>query len=169
MKAIILRQLIFVRNAIYPLSAVFIPIFLFDAFVAYSVNGCRFDPLNSDYGRALDSGYYVEQTSAHQTVIFNLTIGNGVEGEPMTIPADVIEIAWNNFFILAKQQELKPRGDFPGDNLPVPDPNKFKYWIIDMVRTNRLGPMTEESFGKAVKILGLSRLRMQNPSIAKKS
>jgi hypothetical protein len=71
------------------------------------------------------------------------------------VPSKVVEIAWNDRFILAKQQEMEP------GRLHVATPAKFYYWIIDMVQTNKLGPFSEDEFKKKLVVDGLTNIELK--------
>jgi hypothetical protein len=125
--------------------------------------GCSVDPMGG-FDRALVAGYHLRCTSGGQNEITNVD-DNRLPG----VPDQVVEIAWNERFILAKQQRLKPRGDFPGDEVPVPVPGKFNYWIIDTARTNRYGPLSESEFNERATFLGQSSLKLKSILKARKS
>lgn len=128
------------------------------------MGSCSRDPLMGDFDRPLTAGYHLISTSGNQIEVTHME-----DSRYLGVPAKVVEIAWNDRFILAKQQELKSRGDFPGDTLPVPVPGKFSYWIIDTGQTNRYGPLSEKEFGEKVQSLGQTNLKLKDLFRAKKS
>jgi hypothetical protein len=115
--------------------------------------------LDSDFSVRLTGDYYLIQTSPDLTEVVNTKVGR--EG---AVPAKVIQIAWNNNVILAKQQDLENRRMFPGDRVKVPAPGKFEWWIIDTRTRTRYGPMYEAEFLTKVKALGEENLKLQNVS-----
>ena len=59
---------------------------------------------------------------------------------------------------------LKNRGDFPGDTFPVIDPGKYQFWIIDVLNTNRIGPLDENAFAAQKNTLGIfDTIKMKPP------
>jgi hypothetical protein len=115
------------------------------------------DPLIGDYDVPLTGKYRLIRTSADEVEV--AFIATEVR---RCIPAKVVGIAWNTNFIVAKQQKLKQRGDFPGDTLPVPAPGQFAYWIIDVRATNCLGPLAETDYLTKARFLGLEQLQIQD-------
>lgn len=99
------------------------------------------------------------QTSPDLTEIYNRKIG--VEGD---VPADIVEIAWNNNIIIAKQRDLEKRGMFPGDRVTVPAPGKFEWWIIDAQIQKRYGPFNETEFLTKLKAMGGDNLKLRKVS-----
>lgn len=115
--------------------------------------------LNGDFEVALPRGYVIFASSSHNVAIFNS------DGQFPEVPAKVVAVGWDNQFVLAKQQLLKNRSDFPGDSFQIPDPGKYQFWIIDLVNTNRLGPLDENMFSAERKALGVpDTIKMKPPS-----
>jgi len=110
---------------------------------------------NAIYGFELANGYEVIRTSREQVEIAHMH-----DSEHLGVPPKVVELAWNDRFVLAKQQTLGPRGDFPGDIFQVPIAGKFSYWILDGTQTkpNRYGPMAKAEFQVRVISMGLTNL-----------
>jgi len=123
------------------------------------LGGCTKDPLIGDYEVPLISKYRLIRTSADDVEVVFITTE-----VRRCVPAKVVGIAWNTNFIIAKQQKLKQRGDFPGDTLPVAAPGQFAYWIIDARTTNCLGPLTETDYLTKVRSIGLEQLQIQDVS-----
>jgi len=120
--------------------------------------GCspKSDPLVGDYDHLLTAGYYIVCTSPDDVQVLHL-----IGGSWAAIPAKVTEIAWNDNFILGKQQELKPRADFPGDTMPIPVSGKFHYWIVDIGRTNQIATLSKEAFQEKVNTIALTNLTLR--------
>ena len=110
-----------------------------------------------DFDIALPGGFTLSRESED-----NVEIVDFANGTRSGVAAKVIEIAWNERFFFAKRQALKPRGDFPGDNLPVPDSGKYDYWILDTVQTNRIGPLTETDFYRKAASLGMDKIKLKD-------
>jgi Protein of unknown function (DUF3997) len=127
------------------------------------LGACSLDPNMGDFDLALINGYYLVRTSPDSVEILHMD-----DSRHLGVPAKVVEIAWNEHFILAKQQELQPRGDFPGDTLSIPAPGKFHYWIVDTIQTNRYGPLIQKEFEDKLQSLGLSGLKLKDVSTVSK-
>ena len=124
------------------------------------LTSCGARPGSADYELALPRGYTLFRSSGHNINITHTNI------EFPEIPAKVVETGWNERFILAKQQLLKNRGDFPSDNFQVPNPGKYQFWIIDVLNTNRVGPLNEKTFNEQRKVLGVpNTLKMRPPGV----
>jgi hypothetical protein len=125
------------------------------------VFGCveGFGPGVLDYSYGVSGGYQVVRSSSHQITV--VPKPGRHDGTPPTIPPKVVEIAWDNAFILAKQQALRPRSPNGGYELPVP--GQFSYWIVDLKGPLAFGPLTEEEFRRKRAELGISqRLELKN-------
>lgn len=118
---------------------------------------CGGDPSAADYEYPLSGDFSVRRTSNHQIAIASRSALQGV-------PAKIVELGWDKRFIVVKQQLLKNRGDFPGDNFLIPDPGKYQFWIIDVVNTNRIGPLNESAFLERTGALGVSTIKMKPAS-----
>jgi hypothetical protein len=108
--------------------------------IMMTVGSCSRDPLIGDYSAQLPGGYRLERECPDCVEILH------DDGTNLGISPKIIEIAWNERFIIAKQQELKTRGDFSNDKLLVPIPGRFAYWIIDVANRTRYGPLSSQEF-----------------------
>lgn len=125
-------------------------------------NGC-FGPGVSDYSYDLVGGYKVTSSSAHEVKV----VPQSSVGIPM-IPAKVIEIAWDNTFILAKQQGLKKQSE--NSSYMIPDEKTIHYWIINASQHKIYGPLDDDEFIKERKKLNVSdSLKLKNVDSYKKS
>ena len=104
--------------------------------------GGGFGPGMNDFSYELSSEYSLYRNSAH-TIMIDLTGGGNSETQ---IPPKVVELAWNDDFILAKQQHLQQRG--VGDPYEEPVPNQYSYWIMKLNNPGAalLGPLDESTF-----------------------
>lgn len=70
------------------------------------------------------------------------------------VPPKVVEVAWNEDYILAKQLELviDPNSH---NNIPIPDDKKDFYWIIVTESGEVFGPLTFEQFNTKKEELGI--------------
>ena len=112
--------------------------------------------MNGDFDKPLLGDYHLLSTSAHQVQVMHMT-----DSDNPGIPPKVVEIGWNKSFIIAKQQRLKERGDFPGDKLLVPVPSQFAFWIVSVGKTNRYGPLSEKEFNEKLEALSQKELRLK--------
>lgn len=118
---------------------------------------CGVNPGSADYNYPLPGDFSVRRSSGSQVEIASQSALPG-------IPAKVVEIGWDKRFIVAKQQMLKNRGDFPDDTFQVPYPGKYQFWIIDVPHTNRIGPLDESAFAAKKKSLGVpDSIKMKPP------
>jgi hypothetical protein len=109
-----------------------------------SVFGCieGFGPGVLDYSYDLSGGYQVFRSSSHEIAV--VPKPGRDDGTLRSIPPKVVEIAWDDSFILAKQQALKARS--PDDAYQEPVPDQFRYWILDLKGPRALGPLAEREF-----------------------
>ncbi|WP_282942172.1 DUF3997 domain-containing protein [Paenibacillus sp. RC67] len=107
-----------------------------------------------DYDISLPGGYSVVRTSAHQVTI-SRQVSEGVWGERV-VPAKVVQIAWDERYILAKQVGLMNDPMRTNSSYQIPDESVVGYWIIDIQTDETRGPMTEEDFAARRKQDGIS-------------
>ncbi|PEZ10349.1 hypothetical protein CN326_02145 [Bacillus sp. AFS018417] len=78
--------------------------------------------------------------------------GNALELFPKTdalyasqyIPPEIVEIAWNDNYILAKQTEQTDDPNNP--DASITNQATENYWIIDLKNNRRFGPYTKKQF-----------------------
>jgi hypothetical protein len=116
---------------------------LFVILIVWCIGCGGFGPGLSDFDYPLAGNYQLNRTSSHEITI---TPKDGWTDETPIIRAKVVEVAWNDRFILAKRQGLKFRGSFPGDKYELPDPDKFDFWILDTQGPKLFGPFDESEF-----------------------
>lgn len=116
--------------------------------VSMTLSGC-FGPGISDYSYDLATGYQLIRSSAHEIKV----IPKSSVGIPM-IPEKVVEIAWDDTFILAKQQGLKKKSE--GSTYMIPDEKVIRYWIINAKENSVYGPFESDDFNKKRKELKIS-------------
>ena len=117
---------------------------------------------NSDFSASLAGDYEIVQTSAHQVSI--TPKGGSSDGTPI-IPSMVVEVAFDDRFILATRQHLKHRSQSPNDHYEEPVQGKFDYWILDTNGPSVTGPIDEAEFAIKWTELGISdQLQMQSAS-----
>jgi hypothetical protein len=86
---------------------------------------------------------------------------DGYEKESEIIPPKVVKIAWNDRFVIAKQQVIKePKKSENGIGKPT---NAFNYWILDTKIRQRYGPFNKKTFDKKLKVFGIpNSLKLQD-------
>ncbi|WP_459500270.1 DUF3997 domain-containing protein [Bacillus sp. C1] len=60
------------------------------------------------------------------------------------VPANIVEIAWDDIYIIAKQVEEKTTPNNPESS--ITNKQAEYYWIIDMNNNRRFGPYNEKQF-----------------------
>ncbi|TXK80055.1 DUF3997 domain-containing protein [Paenibacillus sp. N3.4] len=105
-----------------------------------------------DFDVKLPNSLSVVRTSAHQVTISPQT-SESSWGAPL-IPAKVVQVAWDEKYILVKQLSLKadPKST---NGYEIPDESKVSYWIIDS-DSRVIGPMDEGDFNLKKKELEIS-------------
>ncbi len=116
------------------------------AFAILFAAGCQigFGPGVLDWRYDLPGGCYIRRASSHR-----IEIGGRIE-----IPAKVVELDFDNRFLIAKQQHLTERSH--GDSYLIPDKGSFSWWIGDFKTGTTIGPLDELEFAAQRKALGVS-------------
>jgi len=121
------------------------------------IAGCDFQTLGpglSDFDYPVAGSYELWRTSAHQISV--IPSSGWTKDMPM-IPAKVVEVAWDDRFVLGKQQHLKRRSpDNPNDTYEEPGPGKYSYWILDTSVPTSYGPFALDKFDHTRQELGIS-------------
>ena len=113
-----------------------------------------------DYDYDLANDYMLSCSSAHQITIIPKT--GYSQDETTYIPPKVIEIAWNERYVIAKQYGMKRRSpDNPEDTYEEPDKTKIYYWILDTLDKKRYGPFNSIEFNEQIKIFKLEKLKLK--------
>ena len=87
--------------------------------------GCAAGPGLADYSYDLACDYTLVRSSGHQISICHK--GSNLAG--VHIEAKVVEVAWNDRYIVAKRLGLVNENDH--NRYQVPDEDDVSYWIID--------------------------------------
>lgn len=108
----------------------------------------------ADYDVDLPGGYSIVRTSAHQVKIAPKHPDKSGWGADV-IPAKVIEAAWNENYILAKQLDLieDPNNQ---NGYQIPDSTSEYFWIIELQSNTVIGPLTEKEFQNKKHEFGLT-------------
>jgi len=117
------------------------------------------DKFNINYSHYYDiklpNEYKLIRSSPH-----NLTLNKQIDennwGEAI-IPAEIVEIAWDDNYILAKQIGLKRRNpNNSEDTYEIQDESKVSYWILEIQKGTVYGPLKENEFIEKRKELSIS-------------
>ena len=113
-----------------------------------------FGPGTQDYGYNVGTGYKLVRTSGHQISVIP---ENGNDGTKPEIKPKVVQIAWNEQFVMVKQFGLKRAyPDNPNNTYEVPDENQVQYFILDTIQLELYGGYDLNEFSEKRKLLGIS-------------
>jgi len=131
------------------------------------LNGCdsmAFGPGMLDYSYAVGTGYKLVRSSGHEIDV--TPIGGISDDDPKPfIRAKVVEIAWDERYVLAKRLALKPDPKHPNSGYEIPDKTKVFYYILDTlypldndtIKPKLYAPFDDfNEFSKKRKELGIS-------------
>lgn len=125
--------------------------------VIVAISGCGI----GDYEMELPNNYIIWASSAHQVEIVPKESSYFEEDK---IPSKVVEIAWNDRYIIAKQYGLKEKYPNKSDNsYKVPDTSKIYYWILDTKDKVRYGPyINEKDFNDKKNEISIGHLKLKS-------
>lgn len=116
-------------------------------------------PGQYDYSYDIVNDFELIRSSAHEIRIIPKT---GYTTENEIIPAKVIEIAWNNRYVIAKQHGMKRAYPEEADNTyEIPDETVVNYWILDTENKERHGPFSYEEFLIKLQEFNLTNLQLK--------
>ncbi len=117
------------------------------------LSGC-FGPGMQDYGYAVGTGYKLVRTSGHQISVIP-TDGN--DGTKPEIKAKVVQIAWDERYVTAKQLGLKRAyPDNPDNSYEIPDKSAVRYFILDTIDLKLYGGFDYDEFKQKEEELGIA-------------
>lgn len=133
-------------------------------FVVLNVVACN--PGASDYEYDLGNNYMLVRSSAHIIEV----VPKGVYNEETDIlPAKIVEIAWNDHYVIAKQFGMKRRSpNNENDTYEMPDLYKVYYWILDTNSKKRYGPYSKKEFQVKQEEFKLLDLQLESVEVYKK-
>lgn len=105
-----------------------------------SCEGGGIGPGIEDYEYPVGTGYEVFRSSGHQIVV----IQEGGGGTKPMIGAKVVQVAWNDRYVLAKQYGLKRANST--NNYMIPDETVVNYYILDTIDLVLYGGFTWKEF-----------------------
>ena len=96
------------------------------------------------------------RSSAHE---IKVVPKNNYTSEPVIIPEKVVEIAWNNKYVIAKQYGMKQES--PESTYKIPDETVVNYWILDTENVERYGPYSYEDFELKLQEFDITHLTLK--------
>lgn len=129
--------------------------------IATFLSGCKelvmgLGPGAQDYSYEVGTGYKLIRSSAHMIQILPVG-GNDLTNPKPEINSKVVEIAWNERYVLAKQIGLKlQHPNNPNNTYEIPDNSIVSYYILDTVELRLYGGYTLEEFNKEKTTLEIS-------------
>jgi PBP1b-binding outer membrane lipoprotein LpoB len=124
----------------------------------FLLTGCMVGPGVTDFSYDVSNNYELTQNNPIDVYVLPK---DGYEKESEIIPPKVVKIAWNDRFVIAKQQVIKePKKSENGIGKPT---NAFNYWILDTKIRQRYGPFNKKTFDKKLKEFGIpNSLKLQD-------
>lgn len=114
-------------------------------------------PGQFDYEYDVGNGNYaLYRSSAHSIAI---SPKSGYTSETEIIPEKVVEVAWNNQYVIAKQYGMKREN--PERTYEIPDETIENYWILDTENKERHGPFSYEEFLLKIQEFKLTDLELK--------
>lgn len=115
-------------------------------------------PGKFDYEYDICNGSYtLHRSSAHSIVV---TPKEGYYKETEIIPEKVVEIAWDNKYIIAKQYGMKKKS--LNSMYEIPDETDVNYWILNTENKERYGPFSYEGFILKLKEYNIMHLELKS-------
>lgn len=116
--------------------------------------GCTVNSSHSAY--TINDEYELIKTSGNA---FELFPKQDAVYATQYVPAKIVEIAWDDLYIIAKQIEDKSNPNNPESS--ITNKQNEQYWIIDMNNNRRFGPYNEKQFQKQKEAFRISQ-QLQN-------
>jgi len=122
-------------------------------FSLFIMNGCIPGPGISDFSFDLPNDYQVVRSSSHDVKVVPKS---GWTSDNQIIPSKVIEVVWDDNYILAKQNRLmREKPNDPNRTYEIPDTSKEYYWILDTSKKESFGPYDLKQFSEIRKSLNI--------------
>ncbi|PEY41496.1 hypothetical protein CN354_06705 [Bacillus cereus] len=112
---------------------------LMTVIVIILLTGCAANSSHSAY--TINDEYELIKTSGNA---FELFPKQDAVYATQHVPAKIVEIAWDDLYIIAKQIEDKSDPNNPESS--ITNKQNEHYWIIDMNNNRRFGPYNEKQF-----------------------
>lgn len=111
-----------------------------------------------DYSYTIGANYKIFASSAYQVSI--IPKYGYAYSEENTLPPCIVEVAWNDEYIIAKQYGLKRQDE--RSSYEVIDYSVVNYWILNMDDKKRYGPFNHEEFKQELEKRNLTSLELKN-------
>ncbi|PFA24115.1 MULTISPECIES: DUF3997 domain-containing protein [Bacillus cereus group] len=118
------------------------------------LTGCTVNSNHSAY--TINDEYELIKTSGNA---FELFPKQDAVYATQYVPAKIVEIAWDDLYIIAKQIEDKSNPNNPESS--ITNKQNEQYWIIDMNNNRRFGPYNEKQFQEQKEAFRISQ-QLQN-------
>ncbi len=116
-------------------------------------------PGQYDYSYDIVNNFELIRSSAHDITIIPK---DRYSTENEIIPTKVVEVAWNNRYVIAKQYGMKKAYPEEADNTyEIPDETVVNYWILDTENKERYGPFSYEEFSTKLQEFNLTNLQLK--------
>lgn len=103
-----------------------------------------FGPGMEDYSYSVGTGYMLDRTSGHQ---ISIVPQDGNDGTKPEIGAKVVQVAWDERYVLAKRFGLKKAyPDNPNNSYEIPDETNVQYYILDTIDLKLYGGFDLDEF-----------------------
>ncbi len=100
-----------------------------------------------DYEIDIGEGYLIERLSSHQIVI--------TDDHKFVISAKVIEVGYNEEFIIAKQIGLMDDPEL-SNSYQILNENDVRYWIVNKKNKQIMGPLVNSDFQQKLTDLNIN-------------
>ena len=113
----------------------------------------------SDYEYKVGNGSYTLHRNS--TDVIYIAPNNGYSSKTEIIPEKIVEVAWNNRYVIAKQYRMKKES--LDKTYEIPDESIVNYWILDTEMKIIYGPFSYEEFLLNVQKFDLTNLELKPP------
>ena len=113
----------------------------------------------SDYEYKVGNGSYTLHRNS--TDVIYIAPNNGYSSKTEIIPEKIVEVAWNNRYVIAKQYGMKKES--LDKTYEIPDESIVNYWILDTEMKIIYGPFSYEEFLLNVQKFDLTNLELKPP------
>ena len=113
----------------------------------------------SDYEYKVGNGSYTLHRNSADVIY--IAPNNGYSSKTEIIPEKIVEVAWNNRYVIAKQYRMKKES--LDKTYEIPDESIVNYWILDTEMKIIYGPFSYEEFLLNVQKFDLTNLELKPP------
>ena len=112
-----------------------------------------------DYEYKVGNGSYTLHRNSADVIY--IAPNNGYSSKTEIIPEKIVEVAWNNRYVIAKQYGMKKES--LDKTYEIPDESIVNYWILDTEMKIIYGPFLYEEFLLNVQKFDLTNLELKPP------